>query len=395
MFLFNDKAPKKIKFNNKSVNTLVYNGIVVWTAKVLKAISGILPLTIGDCADNQSIANYKMYGNSVQNGIPTPANPIEIESVGEYDEASGKYKIPVVARHKNLFDINTYPLTKGKYVYWSSGNISTTTTTACTEGYVPCRDLQGKDITINHTTGYNVGVAFYNDSKTYISGVAYRDATSKTVTVPDNAIYFRFSVDLNYINEIQVELGTSATEYEPYNATTITTNIYLDKPLMGIGKAFDYIDFENQKVVRKIGNCLLGVSARRDIGHDTFISYYYLVPDKSTVCDTTITEILSPSLLGIPRNKNINLYNTPAISSNTNNTAVFYYLYKDDVGGDTDALVKAYLQANPITIYYELATPIEESVDLPQLPNFEGTTVLDVNTIAKPNMDISYYTQGG
>ena len=54
-------------------------------------------LTISDAIDHNAI-NYKIYGNSVQNGTPNPNVPVEIESVGDLvtdteDEHYGQYKI--------------------------------------------------------------------------------------------------------------------------------------------------------------------------------------------------------------------------------------------------------------------------------------------------------------
>ncbi len=44
----------------------------------------------------------EIVGNSVQDGTPTPDTPITIENVGDYDEESGKYVVPVTAHGKNL-----------------------------------------------------------------------------------------------------------------------------------------------------------------------------------------------------------------------------------------------------------------------------------------------------
>ena len=54
------------------------------------------------------------------------------------------------------------------------------------------------------------------------------------------------------INQLMLELGTTATEYEPYRVP-VTANIYLDEPLRKIGDYADYIDFKGQRVVRKVG----------------------------------------------------------------------------------------------------------------------------------------------
>ena len=49
----------------------------------VRTISGIPPITLPYCVDDESLIGYSISGNSVQNGEPTPENPIEIESVGE------------------------------------------------------------------------------------------------------------------------------------------------------------------------------------------------------------------------------------------------------------------------------------------------------------------------
>ena len=53
------------------------------------------------------------------------------------------------------------------------------------------------------------------------------------------------------LSNIQIEVGDTATAYEPY-FEPMTTSIYLDEPLRKVGTYADYIDFENKKVVRNI-----------------------------------------------------------------------------------------------------------------------------------------------
>ena len=160
------------------------------------------PLIMENCKANKQMKQLEIYGNSFQDGTPTPDNPIEVQSVGEMSV--------------NLFDISSYPLVNNRVIYGHSGEYGTVSGYAATHVYIPCTELQGKTITINHTAGANVGIAFYDESKVYISGEKYSNATSKTVTIPNDAIYYRFSVDANYIDEIQIQEGSVATEYEPY-----------------------------------------------------------------------------------------------------------------------------------------------------------------------------------
>ncbi len=57
-------------------------------------VSGVPPLVLGKSAGNPLIS-WKIDGNTIQNGIPTPENPIEIRGVGDYNAEIGKYVIPI------------------------------------------------------------------------------------------------------------------------------------------------------------------------------------------------------------------------------------------------------------------------------------------------------------
>ncbi len=52
---------------------------------------------------------------------------------------------------------------------------------------------------------------------------------------------------------------------------------------------------------------------------------------------------------------------------------------------------KLWLSDNPLTIYYPLATPTEESIELPEIPTFDDTTIIETATEIQPeNMEITY-----
>lgn len=91
---------------------LAFMSIVNSVKGFVRKISGMSPLTLPDCVDNDSLINYTIDGNSVQNGEPTPDTPIEVESVGEYDGETGKYKIPVVCGNKTTNIYLDEPLRK-------------------------------------------------------------------------------------------------------------------------------------------------------------------------------------------------------------------------------------------------------------------------------------------
>lgn len=61
------------------------------------------PLIMENCKANKKMKQLEIYGNSFQDGTPTPDAPIEVQSVGELvtdvnDANYGKYKIPLLIK---------------------------------------------------------------------------------------------------------------------------------------------------------------------------------------------------------------------------------------------------------------------------------------------------------
>ena len=86
-----------VKYRNLNINAIKLNGKEVW--RLGTTVNGKPPLTLSNSA-GVNIRKYILYGNSVQDGEPTPDNPIDIDSVGDLviDETSeyyGKYDIPI------------------------------------------------------------------------------------------------------------------------------------------------------------------------------------------------------------------------------------------------------------------------------------------------------------
>lgn len=60
-------------------------------------VSGISPLVMPNCS-GKPLTAWSITGNTVQNGTPTPKNPVEVLGCGDYDSETGLYRIPVVTR---------------------------------------------------------------------------------------------------------------------------------------------------------------------------------------------------------------------------------------------------------------------------------------------------------
>lgn len=291
-----------INFNGQAMPFVKFNGVTVYERWIDLIVSGVPPLTLTNCK-GVDLINYKIYGNSVQDGTPTPDNPVEIESVGD--------------KTNNLFDLSI--LLDGIAIrYYTIDNNKVTATRANGMGWGSMTPFNLKP-----NTEYNL----------YLSNVATVDArtpnkvmllnktgTSMSFTTDDTglACFKFFSTDNKYPYEIGyihlVEKGTSVTGYEPYGKYKIpfkvndtVTNIYLDEPLRKKGEYADYIDFENQKIVRNIEET-----------------------------DSTGTLPLEESL-------------------------------------------------------QVLATPIEETTELPNIPTIKGTNILEVDTTIQPsNLEVVY-----
>ena len=71
-----------INYNRQEMQWVKFNGVTVYEAWRNLIASGVPPLTLTKCK-GVDLVNYKLYGNSIQDGEPTPEAPIEVESVGD------------------------------------------------------------------------------------------------------------------------------------------------------------------------------------------------------------------------------------------------------------------------------------------------------------------------
>ena len=226
------------------------------------------PLVMENCKTGKRMKQLEVYGNCLQSQTPSPDNPSEIQSVGDLitdtgSEYYGKYKIPITVRGKNLFDKDHALVFNG---YFSGGKIVNYNPTVS--------DLAIICISCKPNTSYTISRQIQSKRFRFASSTmppgtdtilntfsAYDNQMNGIITTGENDIYlyvwfYNKTVDIGYtyqeiMNGIQIEEGVIATEYEPH-IEPITQNIYLDEPLRKVGDYADYIDFKNQKVVRKV-----------------------------------------------------------------------------------------------------------------------------------------------
>ena len=372
----------------------------------------------------KSLKQYKIYGNSIQNGTPTPDSPVEVQSVGDLvtdtqSEYYGKYKIPVTCSCKNLFnkDLN--------YILGSMRDMANGTGTKIRDGF----ELQGNSGVLTNAHSYNNGwfrpgdylnsARFYlkagekvtvsadvevvqfsavtgnNKMRVYLNGAqSITPSNDKTISTTKQRITwnsFTISVTGTYypefticgnkvrITNIQVEKNTTSTSYEPYHAP-VTTNIYLNSPLRKIGDYADYIDFKRQKVVRNITHVAYVGGWSLTSGHE------FNRPITETVNNTNAIHALSNYYKGAPRSY---LSNLQVCANST-----YLRLVNSSFSAASELnnwLAEKNNEGNPMYIDYVIKTPIEEAITLPPVLTVKGDCIITTETTVQPsNMEVIY-----
>ena len=409
-----------VQKNGYNIDKIMRNGKKLFEQGFIREDSGSTPLTTSHEAIGKDLKGYKVYGNSIQDGTPTPSNPVEIESVGD--------KTVNLFNPQSNWNINgsigrttkKFPYTEGgiKYTYFFRCKPNTQYTISFKEPgdrLIICGLYTEVDPTI-----YTESNQLTFDH--YIENLASDIPTSLTFTTDVNdkmiGIYYVLSQSPT---EMQIEENSQATSYEPYyegykipitvsdGTNSTTTNIYLSEPLRKIGNYADYIDFENGKVVRNIGNIELKGTEAWYIYYNTYI--------KSDACDAFLNNIGNNSAsqsysrsvgfcnIAYNAKRAIWVY-TGYPNTFVFNNKQFHLNIANDVLGITDytqetmvtALEKfksfianQYANGMPVIIYYPLYVQTEETIILPTIPSIKGTTIYSVGTNITPsNMYIKY-----
>lgn len=165
----------------------------------------------------------------------------------------------------------------------------------------------------------------------------------------------------------------------PIEINGTTTNIYLDEPLRKIGEYADYIDFENQKVVRNVEKRILDGNITRGV-----VNVYGQGRCLATPLGKPI-----PAKIGLVSNFSVVNYTSSSIISTGQ---CFFAGYDGTVDGiylcDNSLLKlsdwKTWLSNNNVELIYPI-TPIEQPITLPAISLPQDTVTIDTETNVKPS----------
>lgn len=164
-----------------TLHKYIWLRILQGASSVIKVVTGTVPLTLAD-AVSKGIESLVQYG--------------KCETVsGDVYCNNGAIKVS-----PNLLDSSAENTTLGKYIEKNTGKVSNSSANFMFEEYMPVvggktyvaygRTWDGTDL-----SDYN-RVAWYDTSKTWISGANYTQNQISVVTAPSNAAYARFSCNI-------------------------------------------------------------------------------------------------------------------------------------------------------------------------------------------------------
>lgn len=238
--------------------------------------------------------------------------------------------------------------------------------------------------------------AWYDKNKKHVKAIT-GDKYGTVVTSPSNAHYIRLTLNHsgtnpNFANNMYLyRCNTDNLLFERFFGSNL--NYTFQNPLYRIGDVYDYIDFNRGKIVRNIG--VITFDGSDDEGwclsltqYTNNIRFFTTILGDSTIhlnllvlCNkfSYIKHMQGNDLMGI------SYTNTLDIQLDKSN------LSTQDLTG-----FKTWLNKNPITVVYQLATPTEEDIptelltQLKQLQTYYPQTNIIWNTEVEPYINFDY-----
>lgn len=343
---------------------------------------------------------------------PNPEYPQEPKFVGDYNEDAQKYDIDFMTSGKNLFDFNYLKnnyVIRGTKTYTDNSITLTSTSDDCydnsfssnTNFRIPV--LPNKQYTLMLRKTNNVAGVMYifpytknnvMHKQTISTNISYAGNIAYTFTTPQDCYYVSFRVGINLsgntctFSDFMVLYGThtwdDVIEFIPFQGFE-TTTVELNQPLRELPNGVkDTI--ENGVVTRRVGEITFNGSETwlKNAGNTNNWLYHIAITHVNAkgLCDSlphNEIDVINSDGSGINRvGFNFTQYEKVMYLN------VGYYMEQAGLTNTVENL-KTWLQSNPITVWYELATPTTEQITLPTLPSWYPYTDAWVGTELQPS----------
>ena len=324
---------------------------------------------------------------------PNPEYPQEPKFVGDYNEDMQKYDIDFMTSGKNLFDNKAIQRTwQCDYISKDDGSIEITPTATTGVSYTASEVIEllvGKTYSLQsfENNEYFKNMVIWKANTTI---PAYKTQELFTVEEGNNLIQIGIYINNGSLSnkaslKPQLSLGEPKSEFVPFQGFE-TTTVELNQPLRELPNGVkDTI--ENGVVTRRVGEITYD-------GSETWLKNTGSNPN-NWLYHIEITHVNAKGLCDSLPHKEIADINSDGARINRvgfNFTQyekvmylnVGYYMEQAGLTNTVDNL-KTWLQSNPITVWYELATPTTEQITLPTLPSWYPYTNALVGTELQPS----------
>lgn len=358
--------------------------------------------TIPEDFNNDNYGNLCFYGANgyEENGLRTAevSNLMIVKDSYTADtmppyEPYGKYKIPVTVSGRNLFDISKSEGFTSQYngiVNTINGDIITVLNTTVNEksAYLTLGTFEPGTYYIGITTDYpNAKLPIF------INGVNSQMIANNVFKIKEKSLVqictSILSNETKRFANIQITKSDIETVYEPYHEP-VTVPIFLDEPLRKVGRYADYITrgVSSFNFVRGVlnGSENWTLSTR----NGSYCRFY-------TTGQQEVIGI-SPNRRTITSDR-FNGYSWQDIRNATVEGIAVYTNKRIDIVIDMSRLespdasgFKKWLASNNVN-YIAVGSERRQSIHMPNLPTFPGTTIYSIDTETQPSLiETEYYS---
>ena len=333
-----------------------------------QTLTGIPPISFK--SDGTPLISWTVIGNGQQIGTPSPQNIIMPTFCG--------------VRTGNLFNKST--VHDGYYISDTSGMETSSeqyASEANASDYIP---VSGDYVSIfSSVTGKWRWGAFYDSSKTFISGIS---GYNKTIAIPQNAAYMRLTVVDSILDTLMFNLGQTALPYEPYGYKI---------PLTCAGQTVP-VYLGQVSTVRRVKKIVLdGTEDWALVGSDEIHGLYVSQPPignyEAQICSHFVHANSWSELQSTNNSFGISSLSRIVIHDSSFRSSAAFKEY----------LSTQYTNGTPVTIWYILATPQTGIVNEPlckistyadelhstdaavTIPTAKGANTLTVDTDLQPS----------
>ena len=352
-------------------------------------------ISVADSA-NAPLPGLTLYGKTTQNGTPTPSAPVPLESVGE--------SIGVKVCGKNLIGDNRGLIERTDKgitytpVFHTDGTLAyiNVNGTATAKSYYYCTTDQGYHITMPKGATATVSGGTDKVQVCFQDGVEYKQqlcdpVTSSSVKSTQVLKYDRYGSFLIVQSGVtvnnekicpQIEIGSTATAYEPYKPLQ-TMTATAEGGLHGIGEVKDEIDFARGVRVQRVYEKVF------DGTEDWEIYYGKMFRLKLPFMSTATQAVKHGRCSHYPTVDHFTAYtNMETESYFAHDTTSTYVDIVDNVNGNGSVtsfkafLAQQYANGTPVIVQYILAEPVETPLSADELSAFAELHSNKPNTTA-------------